>query len=227
MLNQQRYRQLWSQPRPNLDTIQHGQQVVFIAPVYNYRPTIVASLLDQTHQDWKLLLLHDGPNNKNIFDVGKYVDSCADDRIIYHETKVRQQQYGHPLRKMALEKLKSKEWCPEAEYVVVTNADNYHCPPFCSKLLSGFDVNIVMVYCQQMVHNYIAHGIMPIIFKLGHIDVAACMVRKHYACEIGWQDMNHSSDWTYMQAIQQKFGNMNGRQIGNFKQVPGCLLVHN
>lgn len=201
--------------------------VVFICPVYNNRPIIIESLLEQSHKNWNLLLIHDGPNDKSRFDVRRYVDFFADNRVTYLETEARQQQYGHPLRKMSLEKIKSGEWFPGCDFIVITNNDNYHCPAFCSKLVDGFDPETVMTYCGQMVHNYFDYATVPITFQRARIDIAACMIRRHIACDVGWKSMEHSSDWYFLDEIRARYGSMNGISIRNFKQVPGCLVVHN
>jgi len=195
-------------------------KVVFICPIFDAFPEIISSLICQTHKDWELLLIDDNPaksNNENI------IKATGDKRIKYIK-KDRAEKWGHPLRQWALKEIKAGNLGAGADYIVITNGDNYHIPSYCELMLKGFekDNNIVATYCTSMVHSYIQHGVIPCRPERGYIDCAGVMVRKFAACEIGWRDVDsHSADWTYFDDIIKKYGR------NNFVPVPGCLLVHN
>lgn len=192
------------------------KKVAFICPAYNSYPQIISSLICQTHQNWELFLIHDGPNANGIQQL------VNDPRIKYKETAERVGKWGHSIRQTALENI--AEFCPDADYVVITNADNYHVPVYIEKLLKAFETNpsIVAAYCSDMVHSYKAWQIIPCRLQLGYIDCAGVMIKKEVAKEIGWRDIeSHSSDWTYFNDIIKKYG------ADKWQKVPGCLLIHN
>lgn len=215
-------------------------KVTFICPIYNTFPEIVGSVINQTHNNWELLLIHDGPNSTNL---RKLIDVIGDKRINYIETEERKQLWGHPLRKWALSNLDNLS--PNTDYVVITNADNHHTPEYCNYLLKGFeDSNIVATYCSQFVQSYKSpqqvtildygqtvannlkwvdykYGIMQTILKLGYIDCACTMIKKDMAVESGWDDFTHSSDWSYFKRIIDKYGE------DTWKKVYGTLVIHN
>jgi hypothetical protein len=198
-------------PKPT----QHSAKVAFICPIYNSYPEIISSLINQTHQDWHLFLIHDGPST---MDIKGIVNAARDHRITYIETEARQGNWGHGYRKEYLEKLKTSDF----DYVVITNGDNHHAPVYCEYMLKGFTNGQLAVYCDQMVHSYKAWGIIDCKLQLGYLDCAGVMVRKDVACEVGWNDTeSHSSDWTYFSDIIKKHG------ANKFGIVKGCLLNHN
>ena len=210
--------------KPNEDKL-----VTFICPVYNTFPEIVSSLLCQTHKNWQLLLIHDGPNDTNLF---AFISHVNDPRIRFIETDERQEQWGHPLRRWALDAIDQGTF--KADFVVITNADNYHVPTYIDTMLRGFKDDTIAVYCDKFVTHYKTHQVKPdgtdIVhpygtiytkLELGHIDCAGVMVRKEAACKVGWHDMSHSSDWTYFSSLIDEYGK------NRWVKVNGTLLIHN
>lgn len=194
------------------------RKVTFICPVFDAFPEIISSLICQTHKDWELLLIHDGTNN-----MGAILRGFNDPRIKYIK-RPRAEKWGHPLRQWALQEIKAGRLAADAQFICITNADNYHVPTYCQYMLNGFESNpaTVATYCKQMGHSYIAWGVINCSLKLGFIDCAGVMVKKNVAAEIGWRDVDsHSADFTYFSDIIQKYGKE------SFVPVPGCLLIHN
>lgn len=192
-----------------------SKKIAFICPIYNSHPVIVASLIAQTHPDWHLFLLHDGPSD---MDIRGIVEAMKDPRITYIETETRQGNWGHGYRQEYLEKLKDSDF----DFITITNGDNYHMPTYCEYMLKGFTNGQVASYCSHMVHSYTAWKIIDCKLQQGYVDCAGVMVRKDVACEIGWRDINsHSSDWVYFEDIIKKYG------VAKFAKVTGCLLSHN
>lgn len=186
--------------------------VCFICPAYNAHPYIIESLQAQTHKNWKLYLIHDGPNETGL---KEYIESVNDERIIYHETESRSSNWGHSIRSEWLQKVKG-------DFVVITNQDNYHVPVFIEYMLRGFTPDTVATYCSDMVHSYKAWQIIPCSLRRGFLDCAGVMVRLDKAKETGWNDItSHSADWFYFEGLIKKY---NPR---SFKIVKGCLLIHN
>ena len=188
-------------------------KVVFICPVYNTFPEIVSSLICQTHKNWELLFVHDGPNSIKL---ELKIEALNDPRIKFIETPEHRGNWGHYIRQEYLQKF-------VGDYVVITNADNYHVPVYIERMLAGFTSdNIVATYCSAMVHSYTNWGVIPCQLKRGYIDCAGVMVRAEVAKSVGWSDIeSHSSDWTYFLEIIKKYG------TGSFKVVKGTLLIHN
>lgn len=197
-------------------------KVTFIAPIWNYHPVIISSLVCQRHKDWELLLVHDGPNDTNL---QKFVAAFDDRRITYIETEKRfgAAKYGHPIREWALEEIGKGSICAGTDYVVVTNADNYYCPAFCDLCLGYLESNkeLTGVYCESLTHNYWTWGVLTTQLQLGNIDVCCMMFRKEAACEVGWHDYQHSSDWTFIKGIMDRYG------AEKIMKIPGNLAVHN
>lgn len=197
-----------------------SEKVAFICPVFQMYPAIIPSLICQTHPNWELVLVNNGPDAGGVAPV---VHSYADPRVLFCTFPVETGHYGHPIRKWVLEEMRAGRIAGDADYVVVTNADNYHVPTYIEKMLAGFRArpDTVAAYCAQMVHNYIGWGIIDCRLELGHIDAAGVMVRKSVACDVGWRSLEHSSDWTYFSDIIERYGQ------DRWTKVSGCLLVHN
>ncbi len=198
---------------------QSSNKVAVVSLIYNQFPEIISTMLLQTHKDWELILIHDGPNSTNL---GQFVKAINDPRITYIETKERLEKWGHPHRQWALQELGKGALSPNAEFVCITNADNYYAPTYLEYMLRGFSENIVGTYCSQMVHSYIGHGVINCRLEQGYVDCAGVMLRKNIACEIGWNHPDaHSSDWLFFNDVIKKYT----REA--FVKVNGCLLVHN
>lgn len=197
---------------------QHEPKVTFIAPIWEYHPVICSSLIAQIHKNWELLLIHDGPCQTGI---GEFVLAFKDRRIQFIETPYRKQTWGHPIREWALKEIGKGILSPGCDFICITNADNYYMPSFCDHNLQHFTVNTVATYCETIVHNYFDWGCLTTELKLGHIDICAFMIRKKAACDLGWSDMQHSSDWTLIDNMIKRYG------IKNIKKIPSCLVVHN
>jgi hypothetical protein len=205
--------------------INKNEKIVFIATIYNSYPEIVGSLINQTYKNWELLLIHDGKNETGL---SKIIDSIGDSRIKFIETENRLNQYGHPIRKWALENLNTLN--SDANYVVITNSDNHYVPHFCEYMLKGFDnPEIIATYCSSFTHAYESHqpdgiykyGVLQTKLQLGWIDCGMVMIKRNIAIETGWDDMSHSSDWTYFNKILTKYGR------NKWAKVLGNLFVHN
>jgi hypothetical protein len=184
--------------------------ISIICPAYNNYPVIVASMLAQTYTNWELHLVHDGPDTTGIKKL-----LPQDKRITFETTPKHIGNWGHYIRQQWINKVKGN-------YILITNADNYHTPNYLEAMLKGFTPSTTATYCSQMVHSYIKHGIINCKVQRGYIDCAGVMVKSYAAKEVGWQDVdNHSSDWTYFEDIVKRFG------VDTFTKVEGCLLVHN
>lgn len=203
---------------------QSDKRVTFICLIYNSYPEILSSLINQTHQNWELILIHDGPSNGKV-NIRAIIDASEDERITYIETDTNKGSWGHFHRSWALKELKSnQDFAKESDYVVITNADNHYPPVFCEHMIKGFESNpeAVAVYCSKMVHSYTDWDIIPCKPKQGYLDCGGVMIKRDVACSVGWNDVKaHSADWLFFEDIIKAYG------MHRFIPVKGCLLIHN
>lgn len=193
-------------------------KVTFICPIYKSFPAVIASLYMQTHKDWELLLIHDGQSDETVLNAMKFF---TDPRITFIQTEKREGNWGHGLRQWALKEI-GEGRLSNPDYIVITNADNYHAPVFCEYMIAGFKEGIHATYCSEMVHSYLKWKIIPCKVQRGFVDCAGVMITKEAACAVGWRDTtSHSSDWTYFEDVAKKYG------MKSFAKVEGCLLIHN
>jgi len=200
---------------------QSKKKITFIALIYNSYPEILSSLINQTHQEWELIIIHDGPET---YHISKIVQVANDPRITYIQTKERKQNWGHHWRRWALSELKEGRLSKESDFVVITNSDNWYAPTFCEQMVKGFLVrpNAVATYTSHMIHSYTGWNLINCSPKQGFIDSGNVMVKREVACEIGWNDIDrHSSDWYYFEEIIKKYG------VDKFVPVKGVLFSHN
>lgn len=193
---------------------QTADKVLFICPIYQSYPQIISSLLLQTHKNWELYLVHDGPDTTGVKNL-----IPDDKRIHFRETRKRGGCWGHYIRSIFIQESKNI-----SDFVVVTNADNYHTPVFCEYMLKAFERRpaSVAVYCSHMVHSYKAWQVLPCSLNVGFLDSAGVMVRSENAAAVGWNDITtHSADWQYFADLIATYG------ADKFYRVEGCLLVHN
>ena len=196
-----------------------NDKITFVCTIFNTYPQVISSLLMQTHPNWELLLINDGPASEELREIMQHYN---DPRIMFIETETRQGKYGHPNRMDALNKLKAGG-LSDGSFVHIGNADNYYVPTFCEYMLAGFKANpqAVATYCTEMVHSYKRWEVIPCKLQQGYLDCAGVVVARDVACDIGWPSFQHSSDWEYFKNIGTKYG------FHNFIPVKGCLLIHN
>ena len=187
--------------------------VTIICPIYRSFPAVISSLIMQTYKNWRLILIHDGPETDGI---DSFIRAVNDDRIEFTNTPEHRGAWGHSIRAEWLQKVKS-------EYVVITNPDNYYMPVFFERLLAPFTAgrDIVATYCSAMVHSYLRWETQPTRLARGHLDCGGVVLKTAPAQLVGWHSMEHSADWFFFEDIIKRYG---GRK---FIPVKGTLFVHN
>ena len=189
-------------------------KVLFIAPIYNYYPVLIHALQAQTHENWELLLIHDGPND---FGLAATIAAFNDERIDYSETALRHNDWGHSLRRDALERIAQEK---SGDHIVVTNADNYYVPGFLSLMLNAFEDDIVVVYCDA-VRSHLGWALLDARLALGWIDCGVVMARREEALAIGLTSTEFAADWTYIDGLASAYG------YDRILKLPRPLFVHN
>ncbi|MEK9728298.1 MAG: glycosyltransferase family A protein, partial [Candidatus Margulisiibacteriota bacterium] len=83
-------------------------------------PIIIHSFLTQNEPNWKMVILHDGPDKKHQSIAQPYLDQYPN--IEYYQSPKRFNDWGHSLRQWAIEDLIDTPW------MLLTNDDNYYVP---------------------------------------------------------------------------------------------------
>jgi glycosyltransferase involved in cell wall biosynthesis len=176
---------------------------------------LIDSFILQTDKRWKMHVVHDGPATDGVLSIMKlYKD---DPRILFKETPVRQNQYGHPIRKMMLKELTGEK----DDFVLITNDDNYYVPTFVSDFLSKTK-RAGMVYCDTL-HSYMQYKVLYTRLKVNYIDMGSFIVRLDIAKSVGFISMKLNADGLY---AEQCVRVCNARFLAiNYIDKP--LFVHN
>jgi hypothetical protein len=172
-----------------------------IAVAYNHIESLkcfIQSIKCQTNNNWKLFIIHDGPNTelKNSLQQNNYLE---DDKIIFIEHPIRTQNHGHLLRKWGLANL------VKSEYVLITNADNYYTPNMVDEVLKNnadfiyFDC--VHSHTTEFNHNKSSYGHMNCKLLANQIDMGCVAVKSSIATNIGFNSTSYSADWDYFNSI--------------------------
>lgn len=194
---------------------EYSNKIVFICPIYDKYPQIISSLICQSENNWELMLIDDNdqPNNTK-----QIVEQYNDPRIKYIK-KDRVGNWGHPLRKWALEELTDSS----CEYICVSNPDNYYTPNFIKEVREAFKKShtAVAVYPDKMVHSYKNWDIIPCKLERGYLDCGGVVIKKEVACSVGWNSFEHSADWEFFNDIAHSYS------WKNFIPIKGCFFIHN
>jgi glycosyltransferase involved in cell wall biosynthesis len=120
-------------------------KVSVYTPTYNYGRFIgeaIQSVLDQTFQDWELIIVDDGSTDNT----REVVASFADPRIHY----VYQQNRGNPAARNTALKL------ARGEYIACLDADDMWLPEMLQKLVAQLDrlpPTVGLIYCDSYLFN--------------------------------------------------------------------------
>ena len=158
----------------------------------------INSIRAQTSNNWRLVIIHDGPNEilrKDLKDNG-YLSS---NRIIFIEHPVRTENYGHLLRKWSLENV------IQHEYVLLTNGDNYYTPNMIEEVskrnedLIFFD----LVHSHKTKHNNnkSTYGYMDSEMVCSRVDMGNVVIKSELAKKVGFNSTDFAADWIYFNEV--------------------------
>ena len=187
--------------------------ISFIAPVYNFYPIMVDSVLLQSYKNVEVVLVHDGEPD----DITKAIiqEKLKDARVKYLETDRRYNDWGHTPRDLGLKSLTEK-----SDFVVISGGDNYYAPGYCTELLAIMTEECLGVYC-NCVHDKLNWITLDTRLEGGYIDGGCIMVKTSIAKEVGWFSRGYAADWHYILALKEKYGN------DKFLKVNKTLFMHN
>jgi len=176
---------------------------------------LVYALKAQTYVEWLLDVTHDGPADVHAAHWLTRTDA-ADPRVTVTQTPARAQQFGHPHRQAAVERLLAAG----CEWVGLTNQDNYYAPTYLEWLLhAGVVKQAPFVYC-DCVHSHKLWTPMPTRPKRGHIDLGGFLAHRSIVEKVKFDKFTFSGDADYITRLVQAAG-------GKTEKVTACLFVHN
>ena len=176
---------------------------------------LISSFIVQTNPHWLLYIIHDGPTPQEIT---KVVTEFQDERLILCESKERKGKWGHPNRKMMLEKIA----CNPDDPILITNDDNFYIRTFVDKMLTGMTKSVGMVYC-DMLTNYYDYDIIRCVPKVNHIDMGAFVVRADIAKKVGFNSVKIQADGEYCEEVVKYCKENNYRVL----KIDKVLFIHN
>ena len=165
----------------------------------------VRSILDQTFDDYELLIIHDGPRSKE-FEVelpsnAQLLETEKFYGIYGLEEFYAGYGWGHHSRDMGLKLAKG-------EYILHFNIDNILYPQALQTISDKIDktkADIIIFACKHEKFDvqYFS-GIPPV---MGKVDLLQCVASKKAWDSIGgWHRYDHSSDGYLFQEMVEKYG---------------------
>lgn len=186
-------------------------------------PIFVLSVINQTHTNWKLNVIHDGNNDEFVETMREHAKKLKD-KIIFSCTEKRHNDFGHTLRNIGLSEA-------TGDYIVLMNADNYLIPKFVEFVTESIVENNPDVVLFDMVHSHRkpggrflpAYSAFETKYKRCSIDVGAAAIRQSLAKTAGFRDNTHDGDASYFEDVAAVKGSSNLK----ISKVPRILFVHN
>jgi len=177
---------------------------------------LIDSFLLQTDNRWQLQIVHDGIAPQDVVDVMGLYDDL---RLEFIQTEIRRDNYGHPNRRIHLEKLGSCK-----DFVLLTNDDNYYVPVFVEKMLkeAEADLNMGFVMCNT-VHSHYDYNLHKSFPKHGDIDMGAFIVRLDVARAVGFNHIDRGADGRYAEECAD-YCRLNNIKIIHINKP---LFIHN
>jgi hypothetical protein len=183
----------------------------------------VQSWLNQSHDNWILTVIHDGPNDEFDLIMTDYKKQ-APEKILFFNTENRFNDYGHSLRDLGLKSIKG-------DYVLHTNADNYFIPravEFINEVLVAHSPDVVffdMVHSHELPggRNLPAYSFFETSFERYSIDMSAAIIKSCLAEKAGFRDKTFAGDATYFEdVVKAKYPD--SLSVAKIRRI---LFVHN
>ena len=173
---------------------------------------LLKSLVCQTLQNFKVLVIHDGPSQTT----PSIVSACSRERpgmFEYLETPNRFNDFGHSLRAVGIDK-------SSTEFILLTNGDNYYSPRFVEFMFEAIDKHGLDIAFCDMIHSY-TYGLLRTRPFRNYIDVGCFIAKTAAAKSVGFRDKSFSGDATYFEDL---LNNLPAPVVGKVAKV---LMVHN
>ncbi|MEW5981238.1 MAG: glycosyltransferase [Acidobacteriota bacterium] len=186
--------------------------------------TLLSSLAVQSRNDFRVVIVHDGPSTASRKRVNLLRRWTGLD-ILYAETPVRHHDWGHSPRAFALATIVS------SPLVLFTNADNYYVPIFVETALPPFDDPDVGVVFFDMLHSHAReenvppgpYGYFRTRFESCQCDLGAFVTRTDIARAVGFNHRHNEADAAFIEEVKAY------RQHRPFaiEKIDRVLFVHN
>lgn len=189
---------------------------------YGPLKVLVQCFLNQTASNWRLNVFHDGADSR-FEEVMAGFAAEASDKVRYHCTEQRYNDYGHSLRELGIA-------AASGDYLVLTNDDNYYVPKFIEIVTEQIQRSDPDVVYFDMIHSHNKPGgrqqapycLFKTEYKRQNIDMGAAVVRTELARIAGFRDKSHDGDATYFEDVEKaKSGKL------KLAKIDRVLLVHN
>lgn len=177
----------------------------------NELKTIINCFKSQTNQNFKVTIIHDGPNDQLYKELLN--ENYLTDQYKFITTENRANEFGHNLRDLGLKKYVDLEW------VLLTNDDNYYCPVFVDKVLK--EINYYDVICFNMIHSHQNYSPFKSEFKYCGIDIGSFIVKSEIAKKVGFNHRDFCADGRFVEEIKNFYPNL------KIKYLPEYLFIHN
>jgi len=189
---------------------------------YGPLKVLVQSWINQTAPNWRLSVLHDGPDPIFAALMEDFV-RAEPERISYTQTTERHNDYGHTLRDLGLQSA-------QGDYVLLTNDDNYYVPRCVEYLNEALMATGADVGLFDMIHSHDRPGGRPqpayCLFETQYsrlnIDIGAAVIKSGLARAAGFRDRSHDGDASYFEDVARA----KGAPLSICK-IPRVLFVHN
>jgi len=170
----------------------------------------IDSMLNQTNQNFKAIILHNGPNDE----MRQYVEGKAAN-IIYHESKVDSGMYGCKNRQWAI------DHC-DTDYILQTSIQDYYLPEAIEYIQKMLDQEPDCALFNAINHIVAPCQILDCQLAWSKIDWGMAVVRTSIAKKIGIKHGgDYTADWQFFKGCMD---------VGLFKKIlksSGILTIHN
>ena len=189
---------------------------------YLHLPILIHSFLTQSEKNWKMVILHDGPDEKHQALVQPYLDQY--DQIEYYQSEQRFNDWGHSLREWGISSFVNTPW------TLITNDDNYYVPSFLKEchtvIKENNEVDFVMYDCLMNipVNNSIAFSNYQVQYsfpQLNAIDMGSFIVKTPQIQTVGFRSKAFNADGVIVGDLLKRYPDMQMYKINQ------TLFVHN
>jgi glycosyltransferase involved in cell wall biosynthesis len=181
---------------------------------------LVQSFINQTADNWKLVVYHDGPDD-GFVSLMKEFEQKAPGKIVHRSTSVRHNDWGHSLSEKGIKRA-------TGDYILLTNGDNYYVPVFIEMVTNALAESKADMVIFDMVHSYKNANLRPsppysylkTAFEWLQLDMGAAVVRTPLAKAVGFRDKTAGGDQTY-------FADIRHHADLTICKINSVLFVHN
>jgi len=180
----------------------------------------------QRSDNWKLHIVHDGKGDlfnatKKDLEENSYLDHP---NIVLSATEERNGKWGHASREYGL-----KNRISDANYILITNADNYYVPRFIEIATGYLSGNPVDFLYWNAIHNRkrirsrhdSEYECMNSSLQRGNLDMGCALIKSSIAENVGFPYRVYNGDWRFFEACLAKCNKEKVHKIDRY------LFIHN